>query len=113
MLPALSTTLICYRLTPLDWAATADNEGMVKFLLEQGADPNLSHALFSAARNGDLAMAGLLLEHGADPYDRTKLSVEEREAVENIDPYKARDPYLAAINSHHNDVANLIKSARK
>jgi ankyrin repeat protein len=98
-------------LTPLDWAVTAESESMVKFLLEHGANPNASRALVLAARNGDLEIARLLLEHGADPSDpRTKFTADQ---LEDVNPYKAADPYQSAINSHHPDVAELIKQARK
>jgi ankyrin repeat protein len=56
-------------------AAAAGHLGIVKLLLERGADPNLpeegiaprGHALYSAAANGHYEVAKLLLEHGAHP----------------------------------------------
>lgn len=54
-------------------AATAGNHlGIVKLLLDSGADPNAVQQdgfrpLHAAAQNGNAPMARLLLEHGADP----------------------------------------------
>lgn len=54
-------------------AATAGNHlGIVRLLLEAGADPNAVQQdgfrpLHAAAQNGNAAMVRLLLEHGADP----------------------------------------------
>ncbi len=60
---------------PLKNAAAKGHMGIVKLLLERGADPNLpeegiaprGHALWSAVHNGHYEVARLLLEHGAYP----------------------------------------------
>lgn len=98
-------------LTALDWAVMAEDTPMVKYLLEHQADPNGSHALLTAAKTGNVEIVRLLLEHGADPSDpKKKFTAEE---LENVNPYRAIDPYQSALNSHHPDVAELIKQARK
>ncbi len=56
-------------------AAAAGHIGIVRLLLERGADPNLpeegiaprGHALYSAVSNHHYDVAWLLLEHGANP----------------------------------------------
>jgi uncharacterized protein len=59
-------------LRPLHSAAAGRVLGIVKLLLEHGADANAQQhggwtALHAAASHGDRALAELLLEHGADP----------------------------------------------
>jgi ankyrin repeat protein len=99
-------------LTALDWAVMAEDESMTKFLLEKHrADPNVSRALVIVAGNGNVEIAKLLLEHGADASGPKKKVTADQ--LENMNPYKTVDPYQWAINSHHTDVAELIKEARK
>lgn len=43
------------------------SEGMVKLLLDAGADPNTPHLIQRVARNGHIAMVQLLLDAGVDP----------------------------------------------
>jgi ankyrin repeat protein len=71
---------------------------LVKFLLEQGADPNTdillpyshtSHPLHTAVREGDLELINLLLENGADPClvsrnGRTALDIADSVSGPNI-----------------------------
>jgi ankyrin repeat protein len=97
-------------LTALDWAVMAEDESMTKFLLEkQGADPNGSRALSIAAQSGNINIAKLLLDHGADPSDPKKINPD---GSESVNPYRV-DPYQMAINFHHPEIAELIKQARK
>jgi ankyrin repeat protein len=98
-------------LTSLDWAVMAEDESMVKYLLQRGADPNACRALLLAAQNGNVEIAKLLIEHGADPSDPKKKFTADQ--LEGINPYRAVDPYQWAINYHHPEVAELIKQARK
>ncbi|MFL5791892.1 MAG: ankyrin repeat domain-containing protein, partial [Actinomycetota bacterium] len=58
--------------TPLHAGASGSHAGVVRVLLEAGADPNNRQRhgytpLHSAAANGDLASVELLLDAGADP----------------------------------------------
>ncbi len=58
--------------TPLHSAAAGSRSGIVKLLLEHGADPNAAQdggftPLHSAAQNGDRESAEALLEAGAEP----------------------------------------------
>ena len=58
--------------TPLQSAAAGSHPGIVKLLLEHGADPNAAQdggftPLHSAAQNDDRESAEALLEAGADP----------------------------------------------
>ena len=69
-----------YRGTPLLWSIYSDSVSSAKWLIEQGADPNLKHnfggsehgqgatAIHLAAQYGSLKCLRLLLEKGADPY---------------------------------------------
>lgn len=52
--------------TALDWAAGNDDLAMLKFLLENGADPNLSSPLVYAAIRSNEEMVRQLLETGAN-----------------------------------------------
>lgn len=57
---------------PLHAAAAGNHLGIVRLLLDAGADPNAVQSdsfrpLHSAAQNGNAAMVALLLERGADP----------------------------------------------
>jgi ankyrin repeat protein len=57
---------------PLHSAVSAQHVGIVRLLLEHGANANLPQEqgirpLHQAAHNGDTAITRLLLEHGADP----------------------------------------------
>lgn len=75
-------------MTPLLWAAEANDLAMVKALLEAGADPNLGNRygitpLWLAALNGSPALIELLLQHGADataalPHGETPLMTAAR-----------------------------------
>jgi len=63
----------CHR-RPISAAAHRDDIGMVRLLLEHGADPNLpeeasprGHALWDAVYHGYRELARILVEHGADP----------------------------------------------
>ncbi len=60
------------QVAPLHAAVATGQRGLVRTLLNRGADPNLPQArgitpLHSAAHRGDEALCRLLLEHGADP----------------------------------------------
>ena len=69
-----------YRGTPLLWSIYSDSVCSAKWLIEQGATPNLKHnfggsehgqgatAIHLAAQYGSLKCLRLLLEKGADPY---------------------------------------------
>ncbi|KAI8341875.1 ankyrin repeat-containing domain protein [Chlamydoabsidia padenii] len=59
----------CFNNAPLQNAAHKQHAGIVKILLEAGADPlaNRGASLVSAVRNNDLACLTLLLQGGADP----------------------------------------------
>jgi len=62
--------------TPLHSAAAGSHSGIVKLLLEHGADPNAAQdggftPLHSAANNDDRESAEALLEAGADPTLKT------------------------------------------
>lgn len=60
--------------TPLLWAAKADRDGIVRYLVEQGADINATTpvktgevtALRYAIDNGNYELASFLIDHGAD-----------------------------------------------
>jgi uncharacterized protein len=53
--------------TPLRWAAAHGHEQAARELLDAGADPNLKAPIGDAARRGSLGVVKALLEHGADP----------------------------------------------
>jgi ankyrin repeat protein len=59
--------------TPLSWAAKRGHKGIVKLLLEKGADVNAATVSFGqtplywASENGHVDVVKLLLEKGADP----------------------------------------------
>lgn len=58
--------------TPLFRAVMQKQTGLITFLLDRGADPNLSTregftALMAAAESGDCVILEILLEHRADP----------------------------------------------
>jgi ankyrin repeat protein len=64
------------KVQPLHAAAAAKEIGIVRLLLERGADPNARQqlgytALMECARGGRDDMVALLLAHGADPTLRT------------------------------------------
>jgi ankyrin repeat protein len=64
------------RVTALHSAAAARERGIVRLLLENGADPNARQegsftALHAAAQHGDRELADLLLDRGADRSSRT------------------------------------------
>ncbi len=73
--PSDSVTYYACSGTPLRNAAAGGHIEIVKFLLAQGADPNLpeegiaprGHALHSAVVRGHIEIVKLLLEHGAYP----------------------------------------------
>ena len=58
--------------TPLLYAAKAQSSASVKYLLQQGADPNIAQsdgftALYLAAQEENPSICQMLLEAGADP----------------------------------------------
>jgi ankyrin repeat protein len=54
--------------TPLQSAVQSRDVRVVELLLERGAEAHVDHAAFEIVINfGDIAMAQLLLDHGADP----------------------------------------------
>ncbi|KAI1179004.1 ankyrin repeat-containing domain protein [Nemania sp. FL0916] len=55
-------------LSPLEIAQKRRRHEMTRALLEHGASANIHQTLHLAIRNGDLADAQLLLDHGADPF---------------------------------------------
>lgn len=75
-------------MTPLLWAAQANDEGVASLLLAAGADPNLANRygispLWLAATNRSAALVALLLERGADaratsPHGETALMAAAR-----------------------------------
>jgi ankyrin repeat protein len=70
--------------SPLQNAASAGHIGIVKLLLQHGADPNLreeqiaphGRALYSAVYNGHYEIARLLLEHGSHPNQPVESSAD-------------------------------------
>ena len=90
-----------YRGTPLLWSFYSDSVHSAKWLIEQGADPNLKHdfggaehgqgatAIHLAAQYGSLKCLRLLLEKGADPhltddlYNSTALDWAKHEGTES------------------------------
>ena len=74
-----------YRGTPLLWSIYSDSVSSAKWLIEQGADPNLKHnfggsehgqgatAMHLAAQYGSIECLKLLLEEGANPYIKDDL----------------------------------------
>jgi ankyrin repeat protein len=102
---------------PIKNAAAGGHLEIVRYLLEQGADPNLpeegiapdGHALYSAAANGHFEVARLLLEHGARPNAEVESSADtlsrvisngDRKMLELLCTYGAARPVhlLAADN---------------
>lgn len=84
--------------TPLHQAARASNIGLLRILLEAGADPNVREIhrwtpLHEAAARGELKIIQDLLRHGADP-----------------DPLEEhrRSPLRLAITENRIDVARLL-----
>ena len=89
-----------YRGTPLLWSVYSDSVCSARWIIEQGADPNLKHnfggsehgqgatAMHLAAQYGSLKCLRLLLEEGADPeikddlYNSTALGWAKHEGTE-------------------------------
>ncbi len=62
--------------TPLGAALFNDTSETVELLLTRGADPNAGLYLHSATRANDVALATLLLEHGADIESAANITVD-------------------------------------
>jgi ankyrin repeat protein len=87
---------------PLHSAATARSLGMVRLLLEHGADPNARQhggwvPIHSAAQSGDLKIVELLIQHGAD----TKLMNDS-----GVDA-------LRLAEKGHSAIANLLRPSQR
>lgn len=75
-------------MTPLRWAASHGRTDVAAALLAAGANPDLNAPLAAAARRGSLGVVRILLEHGADPREpdaegRTALEVAEEWAAKD------------------------------
>jgi ankyrin repeat protein len=95
--------------TPLmKLAQSADEENTLalsRYLLEQGADPNLrnfgSHtALHRALTFGNYHQMKLLLEHGADPNLQTDLGATALKFAIVLEPYPLRLQYVITLLQH-------------
>jgi ankyrin repeat protein len=53
--------------TPLRWAAAHGHESAARVLLDAGANPDLKAPIGDATRRGSVGVVKALLEHGADP----------------------------------------------
>ncbi len=76
--------------TPLRWAASHGHEDVARELLAGGADPDLGAPLVEAARRGSLGVVKTLLEHGADPHGtdaegRTALNLADEWAGKDVE----------------------------
>jgi ankyrin repeat protein len=89
---------------PLVGASWAGSPGVVRRLLDAGADPDLASdgrftAMYAAAVLGDREVVELLLDHGADPEPEVDQSM--------------RTPAHAAQIAGHEDVAGLLERATR
>ncbi len=87
---------------PMAHAASDGNIKKVKLLLEKGASPDsfvvdcVSTALIESSKNGHVGIVRLLLNEGADP---------------NLKPTHSKSALESAIESGHNDIAEILKKA--
>jgi ankyrin repeat protein len=72
----------------LFYTATFDRPELVRWLLEQGADPDGTHPagvpLVEAISEQNAVVAAILLEHGADPDRRTGIGHTPRELAQEM-----------------------------
>jgi ankyrin repeat protein len=76
--------------TPLRWAAAHGHEEVARALLAAGADPDLEAPLVEASRRGSLGVVKALLEHGANPNaadaeGRTALEIAAEWAAKDVE----------------------------
>ncbi|OUM60550.1 hypothetical protein PIROE2DRAFT_46140, partial [Piromyces sp. E2] len=107
--------------TPLHIACKNNNETIVKYLIEHGADINIKHynlytMLHYACENKNENLVKYLIEKGANIYIKNKLGdtpleIAQKKNAENIMDYieKKRDEYTKLLTACENNNENIVK----